>query len=84
MAKPTLLFLTVAAIMHMWPRVTSLQLDSFLLDAMDDTMLTMERDRASADFTREIEIPKAATPSRTAGNITHLVDTMQWRNFGGE
>ena len=36
--------------------IGSLELDSFLLDAMDDTMLTMESERSAVDFTKEIEV----------------------------
>ena len=50
----------MVSVLLMLSGISCLKLDSFLLAAMDDTMLTMESERASLDFTKKIVVSEHA------------------------
>ena len=58
MGKGTACFLAAFVFILVLQNALALDLDSFLVDTLDSTILALERDRATKDLTKSVTVPR--------------------------
>lgn len=63
MGTVTLCLATVLSLFFIVQNASALDLESFLVDTLDSTMLALEKDRATKDMTKLVTVPQVTTVS---------------------